>query len=172
VAAAARSEKTIVIADDLRLVLLAVRQELESAGFVVCGEATTGADALEIIRQAHPDLALLDVQMSEGGGDEIAEVLARELPDVKVVLLTAKSDEEGALSAMRSGAVGYLDKTISPSLLAHVLEDVANGEGSYPRRFIPRIAKELRAMAADDAAATAPPSRSRPHKADPSAAAH
>jgi DNA-binding NarL/FixJ family response regulator len=143
--AAARSVKPrVVIADDYRLVLSALRKELESAGFDVCGEALTGAEALESIFATGPDLALLDVHMPEGGGDELAVVLAREMPEVKVVLLTATANEDEAIEALRSGALGYLEKTISSRRLAHVLHEVSNGEIAFPRRFMPRIARELR----------------------------
>jgi DNA-binding NarL/FixJ family response regulator len=138
------ARKTIVIADDFRLILLALRRELETSGFEICGEATTGAAALEAVRECHPDLALLDVQMPEGRGDDVAAVLADEEPDVKIVLMTARPNEEGAIRAIRSGAVGYIDKAISPRQLVHVLNAVAAGEGAYPRRFLPRIAAELR----------------------------
>jgi DNA-binding NarL/FixJ family response regulator len=134
----------VVIADDYRLVLSAMRKELESAGFDVCGEALTGAEALESIYATSPDLALLDVHMPEGGGDELAVVLAREMPEVKVVLLTATANEDEAIEALRSGALGYLEKTISSRRLAHVLHEVSNGEIAFPRRFMPRIARELR----------------------------
>ena len=135
---------TVVIADDHRLVLSTLRRALETAGFDVCGEAQTGADALELILSKRPELALLDVHMPEGGGDAVAAVLANELPDVKVILLTATPNEDEALNAMRLGALGYIDKSISPRRLAHVLHDVANGEASFPRRYIPRMARELR----------------------------
>ena len=140
-----RQKTTIVIADDIRLVLLALRRELETAGFEICSEATTGADALEAVRDYRPDLALLDIQMPEGRGDDVAAILADELPQVKVVLMTAKTDEEGAVRAIRSGAVGYIDKAVSPRKLIHVLNAVADGEGAFPRRYMPRIAHELRA---------------------------
>jgi DNA-binding NarL/FixJ family response regulator len=135
---------TVVIADDHRLILLALREELEAAGFDVCGEATSGADALERVLASRPDLALLDVQMPEGRGDEVAGVLAREAPDVKVVLITAEPNEDGAVDAIRSGALGYIDKAIAPRRLAHVLRDVVNGEGAFPRQYMPRLARELR----------------------------
>jgi DNA-binding NarL/FixJ family response regulator len=134
----------VVIADDYRLVLSALRKELESAGFDVCGEAVTGAEALKSIFATGPDLALLDVHMPEGGGDELAVVLAREMPGVKVVLLTAMPDEDEAIEALRAGALGYLEKTISSRRLAHVLLEVSNGQIAFPRRFMPRIARELR----------------------------
>jgi DNA-binding NarL/FixJ family response regulator len=144
VAAEGVRRTTVVIADDHRLILLILRAELEAAGFVVCGEATNGADALDRVLESHPDLALLDVQMPEGRGDEIASVLAREAPDVKVVLITAEPNEDGAVDAMRSGALGYIDKAIAPRKLVHVLHDVVNGEGAFPRRYMPRLVRELR----------------------------
>lgn len=118
-----------MIADDHPLVLSALRSELEAAGFVVCGEATTGAEALDLVLATRPDLALLDVLMPEGDGDEVARVLAREAPEVKVVLLTAAPSRDGELSAARSGVVAYLDKAIAPQRLVRVLQDVGCGDG-------------------------------------------
>jgi DNA-binding NarL/FixJ family response regulator len=148
VGAVGAKKTTVVIADDHRLILLVLRAELEAAGFDVLGEATNGADALDRVLESHPDLALLDVQMPEGRGDEVANVLAREAPDVKVVLITAEPNEDGAVDAMRSGALGYIDKAIAPRRLAHVLRDVANGEGAFPRQYMPRLGRELRNGAA------------------------
>jgi DNA-binding NarL/FixJ family response regulator len=139
---------TVVIADDHRLILLALRAELEAAGFDVCGEATSGAEALDQVLESHPDLALLDVHMPERRGDEVADVLQREAPDVKVVLITAEPNEDGAVDALRSGALGYIDKAIAPRRLAHVLRDVVNGEVAFPRQYMPRLARELRDAAA------------------------
>ena len=135
---------SVVIADDYGLVLSALRAELEAAGFDVCGEALSGADALECILRSRPDLAVLDMHMPEGGGDDVAAVLQSELPDVKIVLLTATPTEDEAVKALRVGALGYLDKSISPRRLAHVLHAVVNGEASFPRRYLPRVARELR----------------------------
>jgi two-component system nitrate/nitrite response regulator NarL len=142
---------TVVIADDHRLILLVLRAELEAAGFDVRGEATSGADALDRVLESQPDLALLDVNMPEGRGDEVADVLAREAPDVKVVLITAEPNEDGAVNAMRAGALGYIDKAIAPRRLAHVLRDVVNGEGSFPRQYMPRLVREMRHGAAQRA---------------------
>lgn len=118
-----------MIADDHPLVLSALRSELEAAGFIVCGEATTGAEALDLVLATRPDLALLDVLMPEGDGDEVARVLAREAPEVKVVLLTAAPSREGELTAIRSGVVAYLDKAVPSQRLVRVLKDVACGDG-------------------------------------------
>jgi DNA-binding NarL/FixJ family response regulator len=145
--AKARAHPRIVIADDHRLILSALRLDLEAAGFVICGEAETGADALDLILGSVPDLALLDVHMPEGNGDEVAGVLSQELPEVRVVLITATPTEDGALEAIRSGAVGYLDKAIAPERLAEALHGVHRGEGSFPRRFLPRLGRELREAA-------------------------
>ena len=64
VGAVTAKRTTVVIADDHRLILLALREELEAAGFDVCGEATSGADALDRVLESHPDLALLDEEES------------------------------------------------------------------------------------------------------------
>lgn len=118
------SNLRIVIADDHPLVLSALRHELESAGFVVCGEAATGADALELVLTTHPRLTLLDEDMPEGEGAAVAAVLIREAPDVKVALLGDAPNEEGAGAAAALGAV-RLDRTMQLSDLVRHLHELA-----------------------------------------------
>jgi DNA-binding NarL/FixJ family response regulator len=143
VAACGGTRYRIVIADDHALVRLAIRSELEEAGFDICGEAATGRDALEVSLRERPDLCVFDERMPGGDGDDAAEAVRAELPNVKIVLLTATPTEEGALAAARVGASGYVGKDIAAKRLAHVLNAVVNGEAAYPRRFLPRLVAEL-----------------------------
>jgi DNA-binding NarL/FixJ family response regulator len=135
----------ILIADDHALIRLSLRDELEAAGFGVCAEAATGAEALEAALRSQPELCLLDVNMPEGGGIAAAAAIRRELPQTKVMLITAEPSATGALAAARAGADGYLDKAISPDRLPDVVAAVLAGESAYPRRLLPGLLAELRA---------------------------
>lgn len=135
----------ILIADDHALMRLSLRDDLEAAGFVVCAEAATGAGALEAALRERPDLCLLDVQMPEGGGIRAADAIGRELPQTRILLITAEPTQEGALAAARAGAGGYLDKSIDPLRLPVVVAALLAGESAYPRRLLPGLLAELRA---------------------------
>ena len=134
----------ILIADDHPLIRLALRRDLESGGLEVCGEARTGAEAVETALRVHPDLCLLDIQMPEGGGLAAAEEIRRSLPTARVVLLTAAPDEAGALAAARAGADGYLAKDVNPGRLPEIIYAIADGETAYPRRLLRALLRALR----------------------------
>lgn len=134
--AAAAEGIRVVLADDHPLIRLALRDELERAGFEVCAEAATGADAFDAAVREQPDLCLLDVTMPEGDGIVTAAAIKDELPATRVVLITAEATFDGALAAARAGADGYLDKDIEPARLPLVLAGVLEGEKAFPRRLL------------------------------------
>jgi DNA-binding NarL/FixJ family response regulator len=81
--------------------------------------------------------------MPEGDGITAAGSIRRSLPTVKIVLITAFPDEDGALAAARAGADGYLGKDIARRRLPHVLHAIAQGETSYPRRLLYPVLRAL-----------------------------
>lgn len=135
---------TILLADDHPLVRLSVREDLEQAGFRVCAEACTAADAIEAAVREEPDLCLLDVSMPGGGLRAAAEIRLR-LPATKVVMLTASASEEHFLESVRSGASGYLLKDHDPARLPVALRDVLAGVPAFPRRLTGALVVAARA---------------------------
>ena len=133
----------VLVADDHPFIRHSLREDLEAARIVVCGEAATGAEAVRVALAERPDLCLLDVCMPEGDGITAAGTIRRSLPAVKIVLITAFPDEDGALAAARAGADGYLAKDIAQRRLPHVLHAIAQGETSYPRRLLHPILRAL-----------------------------
>jgi two-component system, response regulator PdtaR len=106
-------DKRVVIADDESIIRLDLKEILESDGYVVVGEAARGDDALAMIREHRPDLALLDVKMPGLDGIEVArEVKGSE---TMVVLLTAFSQRSLIESARDAGVVAYLVKPFRSS---------------------------------------------------------
>jgi DNA-binding NarL/FixJ family response regulator len=134
----------ILIADDHPPTRLLLREQLEDAGFEVCGEAASGIEALEIAVRERPDLCLLDVVMPRGDGIVAAAEIKRALPETKVVMVTAAPDEEGVVAAARAGADGYLPKEVDPLRWPEIIRAVAAGESSYPRRLLPHVLAGLR----------------------------
>ena len=139
----ATAARRVLIADDHALIRLSLRGDLEAAGFSVCAEAATGAEALEAALRERPELCLLDVHMPEGGGIDAAAAIKGELPRTKILLITAEPTADDALAAARAGADGYIDKAISPSRLPQVVAAVLAGESAYPRRLVASILGRL-----------------------------
>jgi DNA-binding NarL/FixJ family response regulator len=144
--AAGTRARRVLIADDHAPIRLSLRDDLEEAGFSVCAEAATGAEALEAALREQPELCLLDVTMPAGDGISTAAAIKRELPQTKILLITTEPTLEGALDAARAGADGYLDKSIDPLRLPRVAAAVLAGESAYPRRLLGRLLGALQTV--------------------------
>jgi CheY-like chemotaxis protein len=92
--------RSILIADDSASVRASIRGTLEAYGYVVCGEAKQGLEAIERATELKPDLILLDFAMPTMNGVEAAAVLKRLMPDIPIVLLSVYGDTIGKLAPM------------------------------------------------------------------------
>ncbi len=117
-------DKRVVIADDESIIRLDLKEILEDDGYVVVGEAATGDDALALIREFQPDLALLDVKMPGIDGIEVARQIQG--GSTRVVLLTAFSQRSLIESARDAGVVAYLVKPFRSSEILPKLASIIN----------------------------------------------
>ncbi|MGD9548668.1 MAG: response regulator [Candidatus Krumholzibacteriia bacterium] len=113
----------LLLADDHRIFreglrpLLGGRKDIE-----IVGEADNGLAVLDLCRSCRPDVAVLDISMPGMNGIEVTRTLARELPDVRVIILSMHSDRRFVQEALRAGARGYVLKDAGfDELLAGVL---------------------------------------------------
>lgn len=102
----------IVIADDESLHSMSLRQQLETMGHRVVGEASDGETTLRLLRDLHPDLAILDIKMPERDGIDVAETIMAEQP-MPIILLTAYSERSLAERAADAHVAAYLMKPVS-----------------------------------------------------------
>ncbi|MGW0955585.1 response regulator [Streptomyces sp. NPDC001212] len=129
----------ILVADDEILIRDAIAGLLDlEDGFEVVGRADSGDEALAAARRLRPDVALLDLQMPEPDGIEVARRLAGELPDCRCVIVTSHGRPGYLKSALAAGARGFLPKTVSARTLAQVVRKVAAGG----RHVDPELAAE------------------------------
>jgi two-component system, response regulator PdtaR len=99
----------ILIAEDETIIRLDLRKLLEAAGHEVCAEARDGAEAVELVDEHDPDLAILDVKMPRLDGIEAAKRILEERP-IPIVMLTAYGQDELVARAVEAGVFGYLVK--------------------------------------------------------------
>ena len=118
---------SIVVADDHPLYRDGVVGTLRSAGLDVVGEASIAREAIRLVRDRRPDLALFDVTMPGGGIAAAAEARAAS-PTTQVVMLTVSEDEDDLLAAIEAGASGYVLKGVAGRELVAILRRVARGE--------------------------------------------
>jgi DNA-binding NarL/FixJ family response regulator len=102
----------ILVVDDHAVVRRGVRALLEShQGWEVCGEATTGRDAVEQSRQLRPDVVVMDLSLPELNGLDATRQILKDTPGTEVLVLTMHRSEELARDVLRAGARGYIMKS-------------------------------------------------------------
>jgi two-component system, response regulator PdtaR len=121
-------EKRVVIADDESIIRLDLKEILEADGYLVVGEAARGDDALSLIREHQPDLALLDVKMPGIDGIEVAREIKGS--ETVVVLLTAFSQRSLIEAARDAGVAAYLVKPFRSSEILPKLASILNPTGN------------------------------------------
>jgi DNA-binding NarL/FixJ family response regulator len=97
-------------------------------GVELVGTAADGAEAIELCREQHPDVVLMDLEMPRLDGIEATRRIAADAPEAHVVVLTSFSDRERILGALDAGAVGYVLKDAGPDELANAIHAAARGE--------------------------------------------
>lgn len=101
----------VALIDDDRLIIMGLKAILEQdADIEVCAVGASGAEAVSIAREQHPDVILMDIRMEDMDGLSAAESILREDPSARILLLTTFLDDEYIIRAIRAGASGYMLK--------------------------------------------------------------
>jgi DNA-binding NarL/FixJ family response regulator len=117
----------VVIADDHQIFRDGLRGMLEADGMEVVAEAADGDEAVALVRELAPDVAVIDLHMPEASGLEALRAIARTSPEVQTVVLTVSDDDADVLAALAAGACGYLLKDTRVDRLAGVIRQAAEG---------------------------------------------
>ena len=117
----------MIIADDHGLFRQGLRQLLETEGYAVEAEATSGDEALTAVAEHQGCVLLLDIAMPGMNGLDVARRLAERGDDVKVVMLSAREDRDALFSAISAGARGYVAKDAEPDQLFAAIDLVLRG---------------------------------------------
>ena len=127
----------VVVADDHPLFRAGIVRALEEdARFRVVGEAADGETAERLLRELHPQLALLDLRMPGRDGLHVLGRLRHSAPSVAVVVLTAYTDASLVRSAMAAGAAGYVAKDLDRDEILDLLVTVARERGDAGGRLL------------------------------------
>ena len=119
----------VILADDHAVVRKGIREFLEAEGGIdVLAEAGDGEQALAVVGQLQPDVAILDIQMPGLTGIEVTRRIKAQYPGVRVLILTAYDDDPYIFALMQAGADGYVLKTAGSSELVQAVLAVHRGE--------------------------------------------
>lgn len=129
----------ILIADDHALVRAGFRQFLgEDSSITEIGEAVSGDDTLDRMRDAQWDLVVLDINMPDRSGIDILHQLRSRYPDTRVLMLSGFPERQYAVNVLRAGASGYLSKEAAADELLKAVRTVMSG-----RRYVSPALAEL-----------------------------
>lgn len=130
----------ILLADDHGIVRRGMRALLEREADVdVVAEAADGREALNLALEVKPDVAVIDIGMPSLNGIDVTAQAVKQIPKLKVIILSMHADETYVLRALMAGAKAYLLKEATEEDLAPAIRAVASGK-SY---FSPAISKIL-----------------------------
>ena len=134
----------VMLADDHAVVRKGIREFLEAeSDIVVVAEAVDGNQAVDLVAQHEPDVAVLDIQMPGAGGIEATRRIRAEYPDVRVLVLTAYDEDPYIFALLQAGASGYILKTAGSRELAEAVRAVHRGESALDPAVAHKVVQQL-----------------------------
>lgn len=115
----------IILADDHALVRTGLRRLLDDVdGLSVIGEAGNGNDAILCVKELNPDVAILDINMPELNGIQATEILRKDHPELRIIIVSMHSDELFPQRLLKAGANAYLTKDSGIKEITHAINEV------------------------------------------------
>lgn len=146
----------VMVVDDHALFRDGVKSLLAARDIEVIGEAEDGQKAIDKALALRPDVILMDIRMPVMGGLEATRILKTRMPDVKIVILTVSEDDNDLFEAIKSGADGYLLKSLESEEFFDLLGGLPRGEAAISRPLAGKILRELARREAPGAAESDP----------------
>ena len=135
----------MLLADDHSIVREGLESMLkDSEEFEVVGSARDGVEAVKAASELSPDVIVMDVMMPGKDGVEACREIMESAPGVRVVMLTASTEEDAVIEAVAAGATGYLQKLSGMDRLVSTLKLVAAGEMPVPPDVVRRVFARIR----------------------------
>jgi len=144
----------VLLVDDHDLFRTGLRNLLEEQGVHVVGEAANGQDAVRSVREAAPDVVVMDLNMPGMTGVEATREITSFAPLTRVVVLTISDQDEDVMDAIVAGACGYLVKDSSIQELIRGIKSAAVGESLISPPIAAKVLQRMRAVTLDLGAET------------------
>ena len=133
---------TVLLAEDHMIVREGFRKLLEGENDIeVIGEAVSGRQAVDMTRKLRPDVVIMDIGMPILNGLEATRQIRQAIPEAKVLILSAHSDDAYVESVMALGATGYLIKQTSAHFLAEAIRKIQKGGTFFSASIAERLNK-------------------------------
>lgn len=147
----------ILLVDDHRLLLEGLSNLLIAHDIDVVGQAHDGVAALALARALRPEVILMDIRMPGGDGLTATRAIKAELPGTRIVILTTSTEDADLFEAVKSGANGYLLKSMSAEELLDSLEAVQQGAPPFSPGLAEKLLVEFARLAGSDRVAPVSP---------------
>ncbi len=135
----------ILLVDDHELVRMGLKTLLDRyPRFEVVGEAGNAQDAYDLALYCKPDIVVMDIRLPGKNGIEATREITRDMPDVKIIVLTSYADDDMLFDAIEAGASGYVLKQIGGEDLVRALETVGRGDSMLDPAVTQRIFQHVR----------------------------
>ena len=134
----------ILIVDDHAIVREGLKQILAEVDDIeVAGEADCSSCALQMARRESWDMVLMDISMPDRSGLETLELMKKEHPGIKVLMLSMHRETQYAVRALKTGAAGYLNKQSAPDQLVDAIRLVASGKKYISAEVAQELASQV-----------------------------
>jgi DNA-binding NarL/FixJ family response regulator len=164
----------VLLVDDHRLLVEGLTNLLEAHGVEVAGTASDGRQAVAAALSTRPDVILMDIRMPNCDGLAATRLIKAEWSEARIVILTTSAQDADLFEAIKSGACGYLLKSMDAAELVEALDQAQQGIPPFSPGLATRLLAEFGRLAASGPAvpggATAPSVRESPAPAPPAAA--
>ncbi len=126
---------SLLIVDDHSIVLAGLKALLCTDAGIGCVETASSAkEAIHLCSEFHPDVVLMDLRMPGQDGFHVMASMLEHWPDLRVIILSGTASKADISLARRSGAMGYLDKSVKRKVLVHSIRTVASGGTVFSSR--------------------------------------
>jgi len=133
----------VLLVDDNRLMLEGLQNLLEAHNIEVVGMAADGLESVGLARELKPDVILMDVRMPHCDGLAATRLIKAEMPDAVIVILTTSTEDDDLFEAIKSGACGYLLKSMDTDELVAALDQARQGVPPFSPGLAAKLLEEF-----------------------------
>ncbi len=133
----------VLLVDDNRLMLEGLQNLLEAHGLEVAGTARDGLEAIDLAQKLQPEVILMDIRMPVCDGLAATRLIKARMPQTSIIILTTSAEDEDLFAAVKSGACGYLLKSMDSSELLEAIEQAVQGIPPFSPGLAAKILAEF-----------------------------
>ena len=152
---------SILLVDDETMLLDSLEIILSLNGYEIMGKAHDGVEALELLKTAQPDLALVDLNMQGMGGIQLIGEMKQHYPSIRILVLTTFYDDKNITDAISRGADGYLLKDSGKDAILGAVRQILGGVTVLDAKVMQRLTMLVSANAGGDGSSSADQSASK-----------